>query len=208
MHENSLRKKDAKIVLCDFSDIRHIFKKYHYKKEAIGGGISYCFALVVSGKIMGGAVTGLPRHNEKYKGCIDIRRMACFDESPKNSESFFLGKIIQYIASKTDFKYILSYSDKTVNHFGTIYKASNFINIGETAKSQHIVWNGKSYHMRSLTIERDYSKRLKEAIKTKEAEIITGLEKIIWLYTITEKQSKKIFDIENIGEKGIQPTLF
>lgn len=153
-HIDSLRKEFCKIVLCRFSDIRHIFKDYHYKKDSIGGGISYCFGMYYKNKLVGGSVLGLPRHCKKYPNAVDIRRMALLDESPKNSESYFLGRIIQYVASNTSFKNVLSYSDTTVGHIGTIYKASNFTNIGLTAKSKHIESGEKTYHMRSLTIER------------------------------------------------------
>ena len=191
-HKNSLRKDDYKIAICEFSDIRHIFSEYHYKKDAIGGGISYCFALLHKGNIAGGAITGLPRHISKYPNSIDIRRMACLDASPKNSESFFIGRIIQFVASNTDFDKVLSYSDKTVGHVGTIYKASNFVCVGETAKSKTVVWNGKQYHPRSLTIDREYSYRLREAVKNKEAEIITG-DKKRYGYMKFQKNKKEEF---------------
>ena len=200
-HENSLNKNDCSVLLCNFSDIRHIFEEFHYKNGAMGGGISYCFAMVLKGKIVGGAVTGLPRHNKKYPNCVDIRRMACIDDSPKNSESYFLGKIIRFIASNTDFLSVLSYSDKTVGHIGTIYKASNFISVGETSKSKHIVWNGKQYHMRSLTIDRPYSYKLREAVKNGEAKIFTGESKIIWMYNISKKQKKKNVSMKNLHNK-------
>lgn len=192
------KKKYYKMALCDFSDISHIFKQFHYKGDAIGGGISFCFALVNNGKIVGGAITGLPRHTKKYPNTIDIRRMACLDDSPKNSESFFLGRIIQYIASNTDFKFVLSYSDKTVGHFGTIYKASNFKNVGETAQSKYIEFGDRKYHMRSMTIDRDYSYKLRGAIKEGSAKIVTGDKKIIWIYEIGWKQKRKKYLIENI----------
>jgi len=200
-HVNSLRKENYNVLLCNFSDIRHIFKEFHYKKDAMGGGISFCFALMCNNKIVGGAVTGLPRHSKKYNNCIDIRRMACLDDSPKNSESYFLGKIIKFIATNTEFTSVLSYSDKSVGHYGTIYKASNFLNVGLTAKSKHIEWGTKQYHMRSLTIDRPYSYKLREAVESGDAVIINGDKKIIWMYNISIKQKKKKFYIENLHNK-------
>lgn len=192
-HGKSLNKKEARIYRCSFSDISHIFKKYHYKSDSIGGGISQCFALIVNDVLQGGSVLGLPRHQDKYKNCIDIRRMALLDECPKNAESFFIGQIIRWIASNTDYEYVLSYSDKTVNHSGIIYKASNFEYIGETAKSRYIIWKNKRYHMRSLSVDRHYSRKLKEAISTGEAKIIEGKSKSIWLYKISKKLKRKRF---------------
>ena len=186
-YSNALDKTKCKVYECKFSDVRHIFEGYHYKKGHMGGGISMCFAMVMNGIIVGGAVLGKPRHEKKYKNCIDIRRMACLDNSPKNSESYFLGQIIKWITIYTDYKHVLSYSDTTQGHNGTIYKAANFKNIGLTSATKFVDWNGKIYHPRSITIDRDYSYRMREALKTGEAVLKTGLPKIIWMYDIKRK---------------------
>lgn len=184
---------------CDYSDISKIFNDFHYKGKKIGGGISVCFVLIISDKISGGAVLGKPRHEGKYPDCIDIRRMACLDEAPKNSESYFIGKIIQWVKCNTEYKYVLSYSDKTVGHQGTIYKASNFVEIGETTPTKYIEWNGETYHPRSLSIDREYSYRLREDIKSGKAVIKTGKPKKIWIYKIPEKGRRKKMYVPHIS---------
>lgn len=183
-----LDKTRAKIKVLKFSDIRHIFEEFHYKKGHMGGGISVCFGMYIDNQLVGGSVLGKPRHEKKYKNCIDIRRMACLDKSPKNSESYFLGQIIKYIRDNTNYENVLSYSDLTVGHTGTIYKASNFICIGKTAPSKYVEWRGKIYHPRSLSIERDYSYKMREDIKKGVAVLKTGLPKSIWLYKINRKR--------------------
>lgn len=185
-----LDKHEAKIVECKFKDIRHIFEEFHYKKGHMGGGISMCFGMYINDELVGGSVLGKPRHEKKYKNCIDIRRMACLDKSPQNSESFFLGKIIKWVRDNTDYENVLSYSDMTVGHMGTIYKASNFKNIGKTTATKYVEWEGKIYHPRSLSIDRDYSYRLREDVKTGKALIKTGLPKNIWLYPVVRKKYK------------------
>ena len=185
--ENVLDKSKCEVYECKFSDIRHILEGFHYKKGHMGGGISMCFAMFLNGELVGGSVLGKPRHEKKYKNCIDIRRMALIDEAPKNSESYFLGRIIKWITNETDYNFVLSYSDTTQGHNGTIYKASNFKSIGTTTATKFVEWNGTIYHPRSLSIDRDYSYRMREAVKTGEAIIKTGLPKIIWLYDIKRK---------------------
>jgi hypothetical protein len=139
---------------------------------------------------VGGACIGLPRHTNKYKNCIDIRRMALIDACPTNSESYFLGKILSWIKKHTNFQQVLSYSDLSVGHIGTIYMASNFRLIGETAPTKHVVWQGKLYHPRSLTIDRPYSYLLRDAIKNGEAKILIGKPKLIWIYDIHRKTKR------------------
>ena len=181
-----------RIKLCEFSDISSIFEKYHYKGKHIGGGISFCISLCYKGRIIGGAVVGKTRHDKIYSNSgkikvLEIRRMACLDEAPKNSESYFLSKIIWFIKKYTDTSLIISYADQSVGHVGTIYKASNFQLIGKTAPSKHVFWDGIRYHPRSLTIDRPYSYKLRVAIKSGEAKIITGLPKLIYGYKIKER---------------------
>lgn len=159
----------------------------------MGGGISICFAMLVNNEVVGGSVLGKPRHEKKYPNCIDIRRMACLDNSPSNSESYFLGQIIKWVTCNTNYEYVLSYSDMTVGHVGTIYKAANFKNIGETTPTKYVEWNGKTYHPRSLSIERDYSYKMRDAIIIGEAILKTGLAKNIWVYEINKKKNRKSF---------------
>ena len=186
-----LNKKDCEMQLCNFSDIRHIFEDFHYRKGHMGGGISVCFAMLINDKLVGGSVIGKPRHENKYKNCIDIRRMACLDESPYNSESWFLGSIIKYLLANTDYDSVLSYSDLTVGHIGTIYKATNFFESGRTSPTKYIEWKGKTYHMRSLTIDRPYSYEMRKAVKDGTALIKTGKPKIIWLYDLSKRRRKR-----------------
>lgn len=177
-------KRQAKVLPCEYERIRQIFSDYHYKGAQIGGGITRCFGLIYAGRVTGGAVIGPPRHSDKYRNAIDIRRMACTDESPRNSESYFLGQIIRWIRANTSADYVLSYSDLTQGHAGTIYKAANFVCIGETSPTQTVCWNGKNYHPRSLSIERPYSHELRRAVENGNAELITGKPKKVWIYKL------------------------
>lgn len=203
-----LDKRQCKILACSFNDISHIFEDYHYKKSHIGGGISICFAMFINDVLVGGSVLGKPRHEKKYRNCIDIRRMACIDEAPCNSESYFLGQIIKWITCNTDYQFVLSYSDLTVGHKGTIYKAANFKEIGLTSESKYVEWEGKTYHPRSLSIERDYSYRMREDLKTGKAILKTGLPKKIWIYEINKNLKRKKMEIHTYDKDNITMSLF
>ena len=179
-----------RIKECRFRDIRHIFEKYHYKGGNMGGGITLCIGVYYKDDYLAGAVIGKPRHNKKYSDgykCVEIRRMACVDELPKNSESWLLAKIIWWLKKHTNIDRVISYSDQSVGHRGIIYRAANFKLIGKTAASKHVFWNGKRYHPRSLTIDRPYSYKMRQGLKTGETVIVTGQPKLIFEYLIKRK---------------------
>jgi hypothetical protein len=199
--DNSLDKRKAKVYICNFSHIRHLFEQYHYKGGHMGGGIHTCFAMFIDSELVGGSVLGAPRHTSKYKNFIDIRRMACTDLAPYNSESWFLSQIIKWITANTEFNGVLSYSDMTVGHIGTIYKAANFELIGETAPTKYVEWNGKTYHPRSLSIDRDYSYKLRDAVKSGTAIIRVGKPKRVWSYSIVRdvKRGNRYFSLPTLN---------
>jgi len=193
-----MNKMDYTITPCSFKDIRHIFESFHYKGGHMGGGISYCLAMVTThGAIVGGVVIGKPRHEKTYnKGgsceVVELRRMALLDSCPPNSESFFLGKVHKWLRDNTTVERVISYSDKSVGHRGTIYRASNYKLVGETAPSKHVWWNGKRYHPRSLTIDRPYSYKMRGDLKIGRAYVETGEPKLIFEYLIKRKQYKRL----------------
>jgi hypothetical protein len=176
---------------CEWHNISFVFNKYHYKGNHMGGDLTLCFRLFYDGNVWGAAAFGPPRHNSKYSTggsvVLDLRRLACPDAAPRNTESYFLGKMIWWIKKHKLADAILTFADLTQGHTGVIYKAANFKLVGETAPGKHIVWKGKQYHMRSLTIDRPYSKLLNEAVAKNEAAIIGGKPKLIYWYQITPK---------------------
>ena len=189
--------------LCNFSDIRNIFEDFHYRKGHMGGGISQCFAMLMNNELVGGSVLGKPRHESKYENCIDIRRMACLDDAPFNSESWFLGRILKYLLANTKYDGVLSYSDLTQGHIGTIYKATNFVESGKTAPTKYVEWNDKVYHMRSLTIDRPYSYEMRKAVSDGSAVVKTGEPKIIWMYDLKGRRKKKRMGKVNLKTYGV-----
>jgi len=155
---------------------------FHYKTDHIGGDIKFNLGLYWKDTLIGAATFGPPRHQKKHEGLLDLRRFCCVDKAPKNTESYFLAKCMWWLKKNyKEVKGILTFADKTVGHVGTIYKATGFTLLGETGKSKYVMWGDKRYHMRSLTIDRPYSYRLREAIKTGEAEVKTGKPKLIYV---------------------------
>lgn len=96
---------------------------------------------------------------------LELRRLVCIDDTPKNAESFFISRTLKWLKRNTDNVLILSYADPVQGHAGTIYKASNFDYVGRSQGGTMLEVDGKLVHGRSLTINRPYAKVLQERMK-------------------------------------------
>ncbi len=202
--------KDFTVSLVEFKQVRQFVETWHYRKSA-NTSAQYSFALIHKGEMIGAMIYGLPamvgqwkRYQEfgveKERDVIELRRLCCIDETPRNTESYFIGKTIRWIKKNTEHKIILSYADPHHGHEGTIYKASNFQHIGMTSPGKILDWNGKRYHDKSI---RDYNRahfrktgekilvptaiKMKEALETGEAKWVNTPGKHIYVFPLTKK---------------------
>ena len=199
--------KDFTVTLVEFKLIRPFIEKWHYSHSA-NTSAQYSFALMHEGEIIGAMIYGFPamvgqwkRYQEfgveKERDVIELRRLCCIDATPRNTESYFIGKTIKWIKKNTEHKIILSYADPHHGHEGTIYKASNFKHIGMTSPGKILDWNGKRYHDKSI---RDYNRahfrktgekvlvptavKMIEALETGEAKWVKTPGKHIYVYPL------------------------
>ena len=161
-----------------------IFREWHYRQDWIGGSLKHCFGLWSPEILLGAMAFGDPRHRDKYSDngktpCLELRRLALADAAPKNSESYFIGYCLRWIRKNTNYRRIVSYADVSRGHVGTIYKATGFKLVGETAGGSTIHYQGREFHVRSLTIDRDYSRELRDRVASGEAKVVeTGAKNI------------------------------
>ena len=174
-----------KIRKGEFKDFSNLLAKWHYKSNKIGGGISYHLVLRFEGRVYGGIVIGKMRHEKNYdEKAVELRRMVLHPDCPKNTASYFLSKTIWWLKKNTDISIVYTFADQTVGHSGTCYKAANFEFVKETPPTVHVLWKGKMYHPRSLTIDRPYSYQLREDVKKGIAKVVKGKPKLLYKYVI------------------------
>lgn len=132
-------------------------------------------------KLVGVVVYSKPNYdNEANEYCLELSRF-CLDPKYqiKNAASYIISKSLKLLG-----KDVISFADTTQGHDGTIYKASNFIKVGETSQSYYYVdeYNNKFHkkviynHARSLKVSLD--KYVKDTNLTK----IKEEKKIKYLY--------------------------
>ena len=189
--------KNYKVSICRRRDISGFIGHWHYSKNVNGIASDYNFKLVdeennLIGAMMYGKIAMADvwkKYAEKEDDLIELRRLCCIDNTPKNTESFFIGKTLKWLKQNTDFKKVISYADTTYNHEGTIYKASNFKHIGLTAKGKVIMYKGQRFHDKSIRTFsngklKPFAKKIKEALETGEAKYEDTKPKHIYIYEL------------------------
>jgi len=189
--------KSFKIDICRRRDISGFIGHWHYSKKVNGINSDYNFKLTdEKGNLIGAMMYGRmamadvwKKYAEKKEDLIELRRLCCIDNTPKNTESYFIGYTLRWLRKNTDFKIVISYADTTYNHKGTIYKASNFKYKGLTGKGRVIMHNGQQYHDKSVRTMykgrlRPFAKKLKIALENGEAHYVETKPKHIYTYDL------------------------
>lgn len=191
--------KDFTVKKVERNDITKFIEENHYSKSINGCKASYCFALYNGDMIIGAAFFGYmamanqwKKYGECEKDVIELRRLCCVDDTPRNTESFFIGKMIKWLKQNTEHKILVSYADEEYGHTGIIYKATNFKYHGMTKGAKVIIWNGKKYHDKSIRAYykgklKPFAQRLRDALDSNEAYYSETKGKHTYTYVLRKK---------------------
>lgn len=188
------------VEVVSYSVVKRFVETHHYSHKTKGLKIYKCFGLYVSDtfgfpQLVGAIIytkPSMPMQAKKYNPdnpdlCIELARLVCIDDTPKNTESYFIAKTIRWLKKNTDVEVIITYADSNQGHVGTVYKASNFTFHGMTGKRLNIMVDGKQYHERALT---DYSSPIYDTIRNRiknndeRVKIIKTEPKYIYFYKL------------------------
>ena len=157
-------------------DISEFIEKNHYSQSINGCIADFCYSLHrPCGEMVGAMFYGRlamanqwKRFSDDCNSVIELRRLCLIDDTPRNAESYFIGKTLKMLKKEWRVGIVVSYADKEYGHNGTIYKASNFEDFGDIPGAKVIFWNGKRYH--DKTIRTKYKGELKPfAVRVKAA---------------------------------------
>lgn len=188
--------KDFKVEVATLQEVRPFIEKWHYSKSVNGVMHSHCFKLMRGDEMIGAMIYGrlaMAGVSNKY-GCthgelLELRRLCCIDDTPRNTESYFIGATLRWLKKNANWKMVISYADTMYGHEGTIYKASNFTYNGMTAPSRVIDHNGKIYHDKAIRTKykgrlKPFAQRLKDALDSGEAHYVHAKGKHIYTYPL------------------------
>lgn len=177
-------------------EVRDFIQENHYSKSINGCIADYCYALFDKDRMIGAMFFGRmamanqwKRFSDKENYVIELRRLCCIDDTPKNTESYFIGKALRLLKKEWGKGVVVSYADKEYGHSGVIYKASNFKMIGEIKGAKVIYWNGKRYHDKTIRTKykgelKPFAKRVKYALEIGEAYYKKTAGKYTYIYNI------------------------
>ena len=198
--------------------ISKFIEKHHYSHSTNGVQHIQCFAMFREGKfgfdkeMIGAAMycyPSMPSTAKKYNPinpdrCWELRRLCCIDDTPTNTESYFIGKTLRCIRQNTDIEVIVSYADLEQGHEGVIYKASNFHLLGQSGGGRVLMVDGKMFHARSMNQkQKPYGRELKRRWENRKGHSFWDSEetdmyyqdvkaKNIYVYYLNKKVKKKL----------------
>jgi hypothetical protein len=189
------------VVLCDRDEIRDFVETWHYSKNINGLNSTYCFKLMHERLLKGAIIYGSlgmagawRKYADREDDVIELRRLCCIDDTPQNTESFFIGKTLRWLKLNTNIKRIVSYADPNHGHEGGIYKATNFQRIGTTSPGRVIDWRGRQYH--DKTIRTTYNGNRKPFTEEMAAALVNGdaayrdtVPKVIYVKELVRKKN-------------------
>lgn len=185
------------VKIVERKEIRDFIEKYHYSHNINGCIANYCFGLyeTSTNAMVGAMFYGRMAMANQYKkyGRIDevmeLRRLVLIDDTPKNTESYFIGQTLKWLKKNSPVKTIVSYADPNYGHSGVIYKATNFQHVGMTSAGRVIMYNGKKYHDKTIRTKykgklKPFAKKVKDALENGEAYYKKQLPKHIYVYKL------------------------
>lgn len=177
--------------------LSNLIKENHYSKK-IAVNTTYWFTLKdLDDKVIGAMQVGLPNtknaENKYAPGgkLLELKRLACIENTPKNTESFFIGAVMRWLIKNTKVTHILSYADSNQGHVGTIYKASNFTYLGQTPQASNcvVLHNGVQIPTRTAYNKKlPIYKEIQEGRKSGTTKNIYLKPKHIYLYNLENRR--------------------
>lgn len=137
--------------------VRPLIEHEHYLRS-MPAAARRCFGVSLGDELVGAVVfTSGARHGHRLLAAASpqdvatLARLWLSDALPRNSESRVLGIVLRDLQRTTSWKLLLSYADPAAGHVGTIYQATGWLYLGETAGETYVrLDDGRLHHPRSV----------------------------------------------------------
>lgn len=200
--------------------------KHHYS-HGCHNAPSPCFGLFDNKTLIGVLMFACPCSEnvrasvfgKEYKDSVtELHRLHILDVTPKNTESWFIVRCLKMLKElKPHIKAVISFSDTTMGHSGTIYKATNAYRVGNTSKTTfYIDKNGRLRHPRQNGVNISEKDALSRGWTPTVRE---GKNRYLYILANDRREAKMLLsqcklECDNLGSpiictrRDMQPTLF
>ena len=142
-----LKARDFEVRPVALNVCQKLTEQFHYSRGGSNTG-TFCHGLFLKGvyDFCFGIAWWLPptkaaaiaSWNGRWEEVLALSHLSVDPLMPTNSESFLIGSSIRLIRKDGRFRCLVSYADAWQNHAGTIYKATNWEDMGLTKSTS--VW--------------------------------------------------------------------
>lgn len=194
-----IKVKELNVKLVSRKVVTPFIERWHYSKSINGCIADYCYGLYHGYILIGAMFFGRMAMANQWKRfstdegeVIELRRLCCIDNTPKNTESYFIGKALKLLMKDWRKGIVVSYADKEYGHSGVIYKASNFKMVGEIPGARVIISNGRRYHDKAIRTKykgvlKPFAAKLKEELASGDAHYAMTKGKYTFVYSLGDK---------------------
>jgi hypothetical protein len=157
---------------------------------------TYGFGLFEAYKLIGVILYGNPTApttldicgKDERKNVIEITRLWIKDDTPKNTESYFISNTIKLI----DKDIIIAFADPEFEHVGIIYQASNFIYTERSKRGGRVIAiKGNKIHNKTLWNQYKTAKKIREVFGDENVYYKSYITKLRYVYFNCNKYRKK-----------------
>ena len=188
--------RSFKVRRVERRDISLFIEKWHYSGSINGCIADFCYGLYDGEMLIGALFFGRMAMANQYRRfadspekVIELRRLCCIDDTPKNTESYFIGRSLRLLRTDWRAGLVVSYADTEYGHQGTIYRASNFRELEPVKGARVILYEGKKYHDKCIRTKykgelKPFARRIKDALEKGTARYVTTAGKRTFVYEL------------------------
>ena len=153
MYQERLKKEDWEVRTVDLSTARTLVEQYHYAKGGSNtatyrhglfrkGDFLEADCVAVAWWIPPTKSAALATFPERWQGVLALSRLVVAPGVPKNACTFLLARSMALI-DRQKWPCLVTYADEWQGHTGTIYRASNWQEVGKTTPEATFVLDGR-----------------------------------------------------------------
>jgi len=193
-----IKNETLQLVKVEKSIADKIVEKHHYSHKATSN--SFLSFMVNNGKgilQLGYGIRPEMKHtiskDIKKGNYCEFDRMWLSDDLPKNSESQVIGLLLSYLKQvHKNIQFVITYADESAGNVGTIYQATNAIELDSVPVDFYILPSGERIHPVSMwhrhgTRAKEFIEKQYEGIKHIKGEF----RQRRYLYILSNKMRKK-----------------